>query len=187
MREELLKAVKILEEGGTILYPTDTIWGIGCDATNYKAVEKVFAIKRRQTVKSYIILLDQPEKLLKYVERVPDIAWDLISSVESPLTVVYPRAKNLAKNVVAADGSIAIRIIKDVFCQQLINLFNKPIVSTSANVAGEAAPLMFSKVSKEIINKVDYVVNVNRDKLNKLKPSTIIKINENGEYVVLRS
>jgi len=187
MREEIIKTAKILESGGTILYPTDTLWGIGCDATNYRAVQKIYKIKKSLTRKSFIILLDQPEKILNYVEKVPDIAWDLVNNVDTPLTIVYPNAKNLAKNVIAPDKSVAIRIVRDQFCIRLINLFNKPIVSTSANLANEVNPLLFSSISKEIKDNVDYVVNINRDKLNKLKPSTMIKLNENGEYVVLRS
>jgi L-threonylcarbamoyladenylate synthase len=187
MKEEIIQAAKVLMAGGTILYPTDTIWGIGCDATNYKAVTKVYAIKGRLTEKSFIILLDKPEKLLTYVERVPDIAWDLLKSIETPLTVVYPNAKNLAKNVVASDGSIGIRIVKDDFCRRLISYINKPIVSTSANLSGDPPPLIFSNISREIISKVDYVVAVNKNRLLELKPSTIIKINEDGEYIVLRN
>ncbi len=186
MKDEIIQAAKVLMAGGTILYPTDTIWGIGCDATNYKAVVKVYGIKGRLTEKSFIILLDQPEKLLNYVEKVPDIAWDLLKSIETPLTVVYPKAKNLAKNVIAPDGSIAIRIVRDDFCRRLISYFGKPIVSTSANISGDPPPLVFSNISKEIISKVDYVVEVNKNRLNELKPSTIIKINEDGEYIVLR-
>lgn len=186
MREEIIKTARILEKGGTILYPTDTIWGIGCDATNSKAVQKVKKIKSRYSEKSFIILLDQAEKLVQYVEKVPEIAWDLLNSIDTPLTVVYPNARNLAKNVIASDNSIAIRIVKDQFCQRLINLFNKPIVSTSANFPGEKPPMMFSNISREIINKVDYVVDVNRDKLKNLKASTMIRIREDGEYTILR-
>jgi L-threonylcarbamoyladenylate synthase len=120
------------------------------------------------------------------VDKVPEIAYDLLKSIETPLTVVYPKAKNLARNVIAGDGSIAIRIVRDDFCRRLINAFGKPIVSTSANLSGDAPPLMYSNISKEIIRAVDYVVEVNIDRLNELKPSTIIKINEEGEYIVLR-
>ncbi len=186
MREEIIKAAKVLQSGGMILYPTDTIWGIGCDATNFKAVEKINQLKKRTAQKRYIVLLDQPEKLEHYVEKIPEIIWDLLLRVDSPLTVVYPKAKNLAKNVIAADQSIAIRIVKDQFCQRLIRVFGKPIVSTSANFTHEPPPVMFNNISKELIGKVDYVVNFNRDKLNTMKPSTIIKITENGHYEILR-
>jgi L-threonylcarbamoyladenylate synthase len=187
MREEIIKTAQVLQQGGTILYPTDTIWGIGCDATNYKAVEKVYAIKRRGSSRSFIVLLDQPEKIEMYVSEVPEIVWDLLSSVETPLTVVYPNARNLARNVIAPDGSIAIRIVKDVFCQKLISFFGKPIVSSSANLSGDPPPLIYSNISEEIIQSVDYVVNLNREKLNTMKASTIIRIKENGDYEVLRS
>jgi L-threonylcarbamoyladenylate synthase len=187
MREEIIKTAQVLQQGGTILYPTDTIWGIGCDATNYKAVEKVYAIKRRGSSRSFIVLLDQPEKIEMYVSEVPEIVWDLLSSVETPLTVVYPNARNLARNVIAPDGSIAIRIVKDLFCQKLISFFGKPIVSSSANLSGDPPPLIFSNISEEIIQSVDYVVNLNREKLNTMKASTIIRIKENGDYEVLRS
>jgi len=141
------------------LYPTDTIWGIGCDATNYRAVQKIYKIKKRVSRKSFIILLDQPEKILNYVEHVPEIAWDLINSVDTPLTVVYPNAKNLAKNVIAPDKSIAIRIVRDQFCVRMINLFNKPVVSTSANLTNDAPPLVYSNISQEIIDGVDSSCN----------------------------
>ena len=149
MREDIIKAVKVLERGGSILYPTDTIWGIGCDATNPKAVENIYNIKRRSTSKSFIILLDQPEKLVNYVEHVPEISWDLINSVDTPLTVIYTGAVNLAKNVIAPDGSIAIRITRDPFCKRLINLFNKPLVSSSANITDRLAPFTFADIHNE--------------------------------------
>jgi len=187
MREEIINAARVLQTGGTILYPTDTIWGIGCDATNFKAVEKIGQLKKRSDQKSFIILLDQPEKLEQYVEKVPEIIWDLLNSVETPLTVVYPRAKNLARNVIAPDQSIAIRIVKDLFCQKLISFFGKPIVSTSANFSNEPPPLIFSNISRELVSKVDYVVNFNRDKINTMKPSTIIRVRQNGTYEILRN
>lgn len=187
MRDEIIQAAKVLQAGGTILYPTDTIWGIGCDATNPKAVEKIYRMKKRDVQKSFIILLDQQEKLERYVAKVPEIAWDLINTVETPLTVIYPHAKNLARNVVAPDQSIAIRIVRDEFCQKLISYFGKPIVSTSANLTNEPPPLMFTNISKEIISKVDYVVNLHRDKLTTMKPSTMIRIRDDGEYEVIRS
>ncbi len=187
MKDEIISAAKVLQTGGTILYPTDTIWGIGCDATNYKAVEKIIQLKKRTEQKSFIILLDQPEKLELYVSKVPDIIWDLLPSVEAPLTVVYPGARNLARNVVAADQSIAIRIVKDLFCQKLISYFGKPIVSTSANFSTEPPPLIFSNISKELVSKVDYTVNYNRDKINSMKASMIIKVRQDGTYTILRN
>lgn len=187
MREEVMNAARVLQSGGTILYPTDTIWGIGCDATNNKAVEKIIQLKKRTEQKSFIILLDQPEKIEHYVGKVPEIIWDLLPSVEAPLTVVYPGAKNLARNVIAPDQSIAIRIVKDLFCQRLISFFGKPIVSTSANFSNESPPLIFSNISKELVNMVDYAVNYNRDKINTMKASMIIKVRLDGTYTILRS
>lgn len=187
MREELIKTVEVLKAGGTILYPTDTIWGIGCDATNSRAVQKVYKIKHRQFAKSMIILLDQEEKLTKYVKKVPETAWDLMKNIDTPLTIIYPHAKNLAKNVIARDKTIAIRIVRNEFCRKLISLFNKPIVSTSANISDEAIPLTFNDISPEIKNNVDHIVDLYKNNIQQVKPSTIIKINEDGEFRVIRS
>lgn len=186
MKEEILNSLKVLRNGGVLLYPTDTIWGIGCDATNKKAVEKIYLIKKRPESKSLIILLDDVEKLKHYVTHVPDIAWDLIRNVERPLTIIYPKAKNLPENVLAEDHSIAIRIVKNEFCKQMIQSFGKPIVSSSANISGEPAPLVFNNIPQEIIEQVDYVVNLNQELLQEVKPSRIIKLNEKGEFEVIR-
>ncbi len=187
MRDEIIKSAEVLKSGGTILYPTDTIWGIGCDATNNKAVQKVYRIKQRRFAKSMIILLDQEEKLTKYVKKVPATAWDLLNNINTPLTIIYPNAKNLAKNVVANDKTIAIRIVKNEFCQKLISLFNKPIVSTSANISDEPIPLTFDNISQEIISNVDHIVDLYKNKIDQIKPSTIIKLEEDGEFTVIRS
>ena len=187
MIEEIKKAVEVLKAGGTILYPTDTIWGIGCDATNNKAVQKVFKIKERKFAKSLIILLDTEEKLTDYVKEVPDTARDLLGNITTPLTIIYPNAKNLAKNVIAKDKTIAIRIVKNEFCQKLISSFNKPIVSTSANISDGTIPLTFSDISPEIIKNVDYVVDLHKNNIQQIKPSTIIKLEEDGQFTVIRS
>ncbi len=184
---EVENALKVLKAGGTILYPTDTIWGIGCDATNARAVENIYKIKQRAESKSLIILVDSFEKIGQYVAKVPDITFDLVSGVEEPLTIVFANAKNLAKNVIAPDKSIAIRIVKNIFCQKLIQQFEKPIVSSSANISGEATPLYFNKIDKEIIRQVDYVVKVGQDNLKEVKPSKIIRINEDGSYEIIRN
>lgn len=184
--QEVQRALEVLRAGGTILYPTDTIWGLGCDATNSRAVEKVYKIKQRVESKSMIVLLDDIGKLPIYVEKVPDITHDLLQSIETPLTIIYSNAKNLAKNVIAKDKTIAIRIVRQPFCIELLRSFRKPIVSTSANVSNEPAALTFNKISKEISEKVDYVVNLYQDKLNQTKPSTIIRLYESGEYEVIR-
>ncbi len=186
MEQEVLKTVEFLSKGKTILYPTDTIWGIGCDATSYRAVEKVYRIKQRVAKKSLIVLLDNADKLEKYVEVVPGIAYDLIDSITTPLTIIFPGAKNLSKNVIAEDKTIAIRIIRDEFCEALIREFGKPIVSTSANISGEPNPILFSKISKKILDGVDYVVDLHRADVSFNRPSRIIKIEVNGAFKVIR-
>jgi L-threonylcarbamoyladenylate synthase len=186
IKEEVLKCVEVLKSGGIILYPTDTIWGIGCDATNEEAVKKVFAIKKREESKSLIVLLDAPEKLNKYVKEVPAAAWDLIEYSEKPLTIVYSDAMHLAKNITDADGTIAIRIVKNDFCIALLRKFGKPLVSTSANISGEAAPLSFNHINQNILSQVGYVVNLPHEINRTGKPSTIIKIETNGVIKFLR-
>lgn len=187
LETEIEKTIQILKKGGVILYPTDTIWGIGCDATNNKAVEKIYKIKQRAQQQSFIILLDECDKLKEYVEHVPPIAYDLITQYVRPLTIIYPDAKNIAKNVMAQDGSIAIRIINEVFCKTLIQKFGKPIVSTSANISGEANPVSFSVVSEQIKSGVDYAVDWERDVVRAVNPSTIIRLFDNGTFDVVRS
>lgn len=184
--EEIEWCIQILKSGGTILYPTDTIWGIGCDATNPKAVEKVYAIKQRAESKSLIILVDTFDKVSEYVKKVPDVAYDLVKNIDTPVTIIYSDARHLAHNVIAPDGTIAIRVVNDSFCQQLIGRFGKPIVSSSANVSGAETPLFFSNIAKQIINDVDYTVSINREKINHIKPSTIIRLHENGEFLIIR-
>lgn len=187
MEEEIKKVVEVLQLGGTILYPTDTIWGIGCDATNQRANEKIYKLKGRMSRKSLIILVDSVESLCKYVGEVPDMAIDLLESVSDPITIIYSGARNLPKNVMADDQTIAIRIPRDEFCQALLKAFGKPITSTSANVSGQPSPLSFSKIPEEIINGVDYVVGINQHRINRSKPSTIVRINELGEIQILRN
>jgi L-threonylcarbamoyladenylate synthase len=186
MEKEINNCIEVMKNGGTILYPTDTVWGIGCDATNEKAVDKIYWLKKRINIKSLIILLDSVESISLYVKTIPDIALDLMKNVDKPLTIIYPNAQNLPKNVVAEDNSIAIRIVKEEFCNRLIRAFGKPIVSSSANISGEQAPLVFKCVSKEILKGVDYVVNLYQDRLQEVKPSRIIKLNENGEFNIIR-
>jgi L-threonylcarbamoyladenylate synthase len=185
--QELWRAVEILRSGGIILYPTDTIWGIGCDATNFEAVENVYKIKHRVESKSLIVLLDDESKLSEFVEKVPDISFDLINSLNKPTTVIYSQAKNLAHNVIAADGSIAIRVTKDPFCRDLIKFFGKPIVSTSANISGDPSPIIYRDVPEDILNSVDYIVNLYHGRMNSPKPSTIIRLFENGEFIIVRN
>jgi L-threonylcarbamoyladenylate synthase len=186
MEEEIKLSVDFLKKGKVILYPTDTIWGIGCDATLPKPVDRIYRLKQRFESKSMIILLDHPDKLKLYVKKVPPLAYDLIERYQEPLTIIYPDAVNVAKNVVADDGTVAIRIVRDEFCRKMIALFNKPVVSTSANLSGQPAPIIFSKIPKEILNGVDHIVNYNREVFTRTKPSTIIRILVNGEFEVVR-
>lgn len=186
MKNEIKKCVEVLEKGGTILYSTDTIWGIGCDATSEKAVKKIYHLKKRVETKSLIILLADMKEISKYMKTFPDIARDLMKNVERPLTIIYPNAQKLAKNVIAEDNSIAIRIVKNEFCKSLIRAFGKPIVSSSANISGEPAPMVFKSISKEILDHVDYVVTLYQDVLQEVKPSRIIKLKENGEFHIIR-
>lgn len=185
-REDLNKALETLKNGGLILYPTDTIWGIGCDATNAKAVEKVFALKGRDHQKSLILLLHNDNQLASYVNDIPEVAYELIEYTEKPLTIVYSNAKNLAPNVIAADGSIGIRIIRHPFCEQLLQRFRKPIVSTSANISGEVSPSFFGEISQEVKSGVDYIVEYGQDDNSKEKSSTVMKLDPSGKFEFLR-
>lgn len=183
---EIKESVELLKSGKVILYPTDTIWGIGCDATNSKAVQRIYRMKGRNETKSMIILLDSASKLERYVKKVPPIAYDLIENSASPLTIVFPDAKNLAKNLIADDGSIAIRIVKGRFSGAVLKELDKPLVSTSANLSGQPTAALFHQISKEIVNSVDYVVKAFRDRVRAVKPSTIIKLETNGTFTILR-
>ena len=186
MEEEIRKALEVLRAGGTILYPTDTIWGIGCDATSENFVEKIFAIKKRQESKSLIVLVSDDGMLNRFVKNIPAMAWDLMDVTDNPLTIIYDEGRGLAKNIFAEDGSIGVRKVSDEFCQRLIHKFGKPIVSTSANITGEAAPQKFSEIKEEIKQAVDYVVTWRQDEWQNAKPSSIIKLKENGEIKIIR-
>ncbi|HHW81827.1 MAG TPA: threonylcarbamoyl-AMP synthase [Bacteroidales bacterium] len=186
MNEDIKKAIEVLREGGIILYPTDTIWGIGCDATNEEAVEKLYAIKHRDKSKSMLILLDNPGKLQAYIQDVPDIAWDLFDLADKPLTIIFENAKNLAPNLINSDGTIGIRITNEDFSRNLCMRFRKPIVSTSANIAGQDAPQNFNDIDPEIIDMVDYVVEYRQDEMYKQTPSSIIKLGSSGEIDIIR-
>ena len=183
---EINNCLSVLQKGGTFLYPTDTVWGLGCDATNPVAVEKIFHLKNRPENKNLIILIDRAEKIQHYVSIIPENAGDLIKNAGAPLTIIYPHAKNLAANVIANDGSVAIRIVADDFCRKLILAFGKPIVSTSANISGESTPVFFKDIAHEIVDNVDYVVDESLAQFHKLKPSQIIKLETNGEFRVIR-
>ena len=172
--------------GGIRLYPTDTIWGIGCDATNEKAVQRVYELKRRADNKAMLVLMDSEAKLDRYVSDVPDIAWDLISVSDKPLTIIYSSAKNLATNLLGADGSVGIRITNEEFSKKLCERFRKPLVSTSANVGGDPSPANFSEVSEVIKEGVDYTVSYRQDDMSRAAPSGIIKLGAGGLVQVIR-
>ena len=186
MHEDIKKALEILKSGGIILYPTDTIWGIGCDATNEKAVERIYKIKKREDSKSMLVLMDNPALLERYVDDVPEIAWDLVEVASTPLTVIYQNAKNLAKNLIAEDGSIGIRFTKEAFTMQLLQRFRKPLVSTSANISSEKSPAFFDEISEEIKSKVDYIVEYRQNDTPASQPSSIIKLGAGGRIEIIR-
>ena len=186
MVEEIKKACEVLQAGGIILYPTDTVWGIGCDATNEEAVKKIYELKRRVDNKAMLVLTDNSAKLNIYVSRVPEIAWDLIDVADRPLTIIYPKAKNLATNLLAEDGSVGIRITSEPFSRSLCERFLKPLVSTSANISGQTSPANFQEISEEIKAGVDYIVNYRQDEKIKSNPSGIIKLGDGGVVQVIR-
>ena len=179
------KAIEILKNGGTILYPTDTIWGIGCDATNVEAINKIFDIKKREKNKSMIILVENEKRLQDLVE-VPEMAWQIIDVSEKPVTIVYDNPKGLPKEILAPDGSIGIRLVKDNFCKKLISKLNKPLVSTSANFSGDKSPMKFSDISNELINLVDYAVEENREKVSEYSGFSVIKVWADNQIKILR-
>lgn len=186
MDAEIKNSHKILNQKMLLLYPTDTVWGIGCDATSEEAVAKVFEIKQRSERKSLVILVDGFEMLKKYIPKVPKAVFELLSNTTNPTTIIYNNPVGLAKNVVAADNTVAIRVVQNEFCRELIHLFGKPIVSTSANISGNPTPKSFDEIEKSILESVDYVVNLHREEVNE-KSSTILKVNEKGEITVLRN
>ncbi|MEB8329686.1 L-threonylcarbamoyladenylate synthase [Flavobacteriaceae bacterium KMM 6897] len=185
MTEEIKTCLDILLKGGIILYPTDTVWGIGCDATNVEAVAKIYALKKRVNTKTMICLVANDFMLEQHVQKVPDVAFDIIDMAIKPTTIVYDHPKGVAKNLIAEDDTLAIRVASDKFCQYLIQRLKKPLVSTSANIAGAPTPASFKEISPEILKGVDYVVNLDRDK-EKSTPSSIIKLGNDGTVKVIR-
>lgn len=186
MKDEIKKACEVMQKGGVILYPTDTVWGIGCDATNKEAVKRIFEIKKRADSKAMLVLVDSPVKVDFYVQDVPNVAWDLIEMTTKPLTIIYDGARNLASNLIAEDGSVGIRVTSEEFSKQLCFRFRKAIVSTSANISGQPAPAVFSEISDEIKNAVDYIVDYRRDEKGPAKPSSIIKLGKGGTVKIIR-
>lgn len=186
MTEEIKRACQVMREGGVILYPTDTVWGIGCDATNEEAVRRVFQIKQRQDSKALLVLVDTPVKVDFYVQGVPEIAWDLIELADKPLTIIYSGARNLAPNLLAEDGSVGIRVTQEEFSRRLCQQFRKAIVSTSANISGQPSPGCFADISEEVKRAVDYVVDYRQEENACPRPSSIIKLDAGGVIKIIR-
>jgi len=192
-REDLQQALQVLRSGGIIVYPTDTVWGIGCDATNAEAVKRIYALKQREDSKSMLVLLDSPAKLPYYVGEVPDTAWQLLeasdysdSSDHKPLTIIYPHARNLAPNLIAEDGSIGIRITSESFSKALCEQLRHPIVSTSANISGQPSARFYAEIEQAILEGADYVCRFRRDDDCPAEPSSIIKINSDNSFRIIR-
>ena len=185
--EDINASLITLRNGGLILYPTDTIWGLGCDATNSAAVEKIFKIKARSENKSLLILVNNIQMLERYVNDMPDIVYELTSVSDSPLTIIYSSGKNLAQGVCSEDGSVGIRICHEEFCNELINRFHKPIVSTSANFSGKPSPGNFDSIDQSVIDAADFVVKYRQDDYRKQSASPIIKVEQNGTIKIIRS
>lgn len=184
--EDIKNAVDTLKRGGVILYPTDTVWGIGCDATNAKAVQRVYDIKRRADSKALIVLLGSRNDLYRYVDEVPDVAMELLDVSVRPTTVIYDRGINMAENVTAADGSVAIRVSSDRYCRELCRGLRRPLVSTSANISGQPAPAIFREITPDIVNAVDYVAEYRRGDNSRALPSIIIKISADSTFKIIR-
>lgn len=184
--EDIRKAVEVLRKGGVILYPTDTVWGIGCDATNSEAVKRVYDIKQRDDSKALICLVDSDARLQRYIRKVPDVAWQLLDCCDKPTTVILDGAVNLAENLIAEDGSVGIRITQEPFSKKLCFRFQKALVSTSANISGEPAAQNYPDIDPKIIEAVDYVCWSRRQEHKPHKPSSIIKLTEDGQVTIIR-
>lgn len=185
-KEDLKNALQVLRNGGVILYPTDTVWGLGCDATNADAVKKIFDIKKREDSRSMLVLMENPNMLNAYIKEVPEIAWELIEVTDKPLTIIYPGAKNLAANLIADDGTIGVRITRETFTEHLIQQFRRPVVSTSANLSGKPTPQNFGEIDEVILGAVDYVVQYRQGDTARSKPSSIIKLGLGGQIQIIR-
>ena len=181
------RACKVMQEGGIVVYPTDTIWGIGCDATNADAVARVYEIKRRADHKALITLVPDAGWVERYVEEVPDVAWELLDVAVDPMTIVYDRGKNVATNLMGEDGSIGLRVISEFYSRELCRRLRKPVVSSSANVSGDPSPMCFAEISKEILDAADYVAMYRRDDKGGIKASTVIRLGAGGLIKILRS
>ncbi len=185
MKTQIEQAEKVIKEGGVILYPTDTVWGLGCDPNNEEAIQKINKIKQREETKSFILLVNSERLLNQYTKIIPEVCYDLIDFANLPLTIIYPIGKSVSKQILGPDGSVAIRVIKHDFCNGLINKPKHGIVSTSANISNQPFPQNFNEISKAILEKVDFVVD-SRFETKNVKPSQIIKIGEKGEVSIIR-
>ncbi len=185
MNQEIHNALLSLKQGGIILYPTDTVWGIGCDATNFGAVEKIFQLKQRAETKSMICLVSDLKMLNHYIEKIPEAAYDILKYALKPTTVIYDKPIRITENLIANDNTLAIRVVKEGFCNELLRKLKKPLVSTSANISGKPTPKSFKEISQEILKGVDYVVNLPHEKKT-TKPSSIIKLSNDGKVTVIR-
>ncbi len=184
--EDIQKAVEVMRKGGVILYPTDTVWGIGCDATNARAVERVYEIKQRKDSKALICLVDSDNRLARYARGLSDVAWDLLTLATTPTTVILDGIVGLAENLYAEDGSLGVRITSEDFSKSLCYAFQRPIVSTSANISGQAPAQNYEDISREVLEGVDYVCQSRRDEHSPHRPSKIVKIRNNGEITIIR-
>lgn len=185
-RADLDEALKTLKQGGIILYPTDTVWGIGCDATNAEAVAKIYALKQRADAKSMLVLVDSIPALERIIPDIPEVAYDLVELATKPLTIIYDKASGVAPALIAEDGSLGVRLTQEAFSSALCRALRRPLVSTSANISGEPTPLRFSAISQEIIDGVDYVVGYRQSDAQNSPPSQIIKLGSNGEVKIIR-
>lgn len=185
LNEEVHKAFEIIKEGGIILYPTDTVWGIGCDATNPEAVAKIYKLKQRAETQSMIVLMNGEKMIYNVFKNIPEVAWQILDLSEKPTTLILDEPRNVASNIIASDNSLAIRLVKEPFCFKLLERMKKPLVSTSANISGQPTPLAFKDINPEIVKGVDYVVDLYRDKVGG-KPSTIIKLTNDSQVKVIR-
>lgn len=182
---DILHSLKVLKKGGLLLYPTDTVWGIGCDATNYEAVKKIFELKNREGSKTMICLVNSIQMLNQYIEEIPEIAYSILKYANTPTTIIYDSPLRVSENLIAQDNTLAIRMVQTGFCGELLKHFKKPIVSTSANISGKPTPKVFQEIENEILIGVDYVVTLERNK-KPSNPSSIIKLSSNGEVKVIR-
>ncbi|MFI0491322.1 L-threonylcarbamoyladenylate synthase [Flavobacterium sp.] len=185
LNEEVLKAFEIIQQGGIILYPTDTVWGIGCDATNPEAVAKIYKLKKRAETQSMIVLMNGEKMMYNVFKDIPEVAWQIMDLSENPTTLILDKPRNVAPNLIATDNTLGIRIVKEPFCFKLLERMRKPLVSTSANISGQPTPIAFKDINSEIIKGVDYVVNLHREKIAG-KPSTIIKLTNDAQVKVIR-